>query len=170
MSKDPGFTTEYILDKTFFTECYDQTSLPTQFPKAYLKGILFLIFGVVLLEFELLPNGYVGWFFIVLSVIEAFSVYCKRTWWIWRQKISSGAGSKVIFQGDVNGVSYKNAKNTNTIAWTDISQLQQTDLGFILHIGKQRQYVSKSCLNDEAIAFMVEQHEASKAPKAPKAN
>ena len=76
----------------------------------------------------------------------------------------------MIFQGDVNGVSYKNAKNTNTIAWTDISQLQQTDLGFILHIGKQRQYVSKSCLSDEAVAFMVEQHEASKAPKAPKAH
>lgn len=110
MSKEPGFTTEYKLDKTFFAECYDQTSLPTQFPKAYLKGILFLIFGVVLLEFELLPNGYVGWFFIVLSVIEAFSVYCKRTWWLWRQRISSGAGSKIVFQGDANGVSYKTTK------------------------------------------------------------
>lgn len=68
MSKEPGFTTEYKLDKTFFAECYDQTSLPTQFPKAYLKGILFLIFGVVLLEFELLPNGYVGW--LVLYCFE----------------------------------------------------------------------------------------------------
>ena len=165
MPKDPGFTTEYTLDKTFFAECYDQTSLPTQFPKAYLKAFLFLIFGWVLLEFELLPSGYVGWFFIVLSVIEAFSVYCKRTWWLWRQKISSGAGSKVVFSGDTDGVSYKNRKTTNTIAWRDIAQLEQTDLGFILHIGKQRQYVSKSCLSDEAIAFMIEQHEVSKTSK-----
>lgn len=163
MSKESGFTTEYTLDKTFFAECYDQTSLPTQFPKAYLKGILFLVFGVVLLEFELLPNGYVGWFFIVLSVIEAFSVYCKRTWWLWRQKISSGAGSKVIFSGDTDGVSYKNRKATNTITWNQIDELEQTDLGFIIHIGKQRQYVSKSCLRDDAITFMVEQHKASKA-------
>ncbi|NOH81626.1 YcxB family protein [Vibrio sp. RE86] len=161
MSKDPGFTTEYTLDKVFFAECYDQTSVPAQFPKSYLKGFLFLIFGVVLLEFELLPNGYVGWFFIVLSVIEAFSVYCKRTWWLWRQRISSGAGSKVFFKGDLNGVSYKNYKTTNTIAWNQIDELEQTDLGLIIHIGKQRQYVSKSCLSDEAIAFMVEQHAAA---------
>ena len=72
----------------------------------------------------------------------------------------------MVFSGDTDGVSYKNRKATNTIAWRDIDQLEQTDLGFILHIGKQRQYVSKSCLNDEAVAFMVEQHEASKAPKA----
>lgn len=98
MSKDFDFTTEYTLDKPFFAECYDQTSLPVKFPQAYWKGILFLIFGVVLLEFELLPNGYVGWFFIVLSVIEAFSVYCKRTWWLWRQNISSSRGSKVVFE------------------------------------------------------------------------
>ena len=163
MPKESGFTTEYTLDKTFFVECYDQTSLPTQFPKAYLKGILFLVFGVVLLEFELLPNGYVGWFFIVLSVIEAFSVYCKRTWWLWRQKISSGAGSKVIFSGDTDGVSYKNRKATNTITWNQIDELEQTALGVIIHIGKQRQYVSKSCLSDDAITFMVEQHKASKA-------
>ena len=162
MSKEPGFTTEYTLDKTFFAECYDQTSVPIQFPKAYLKAFLFLIFGWVLLEFELLPSGYVGWFFIVLSVIEAFSVYCKRTWWLWRQRISSGSDSKVVFKGDLDGVSYKNYKTTNTIKWSQIDELEQTDLGLIIHIGKQRQYVSKSCLNDEAIAFMLEQHAAAK--------
>lgn len=162
MSKDFDFTTEYTLDKRFFAECYDQTSLPAKFPQAYLKGILFLVFGVVLLEFELLPNGYVGWFFIVLSVIEAFSVYCKRTWWLWRQTLSTSSGSKVIFKVTPNGVSYTNAKNTSSIAWSDIDQLQQSDLGFILHIGKQRQYVSKSCLSDEAIAFIVEQCAGSK--------
>ncbi|MDN3613046.1 YcxB family protein [Vibrio gallaecicus] len=162
MSKDFDFTTEYTLDKPFFAECYDQTSLPAKFPKAYLKGILFLVFGVVLLEFELLPNGYVGWFFIVLSVIEAFSVYCKRTWWLWRQTISSSSGSKVVFQVDSDGVSYKNGKNTRNITWSEIDQLQQTDLGLILHMGKQRQYVSKSCLNDEVIEFILDQHAASK--------
>lgn len=109
-----------------------------------------------------MPNGYVGWFSIVLSVIEAFSVYCKRTWWLWRQTISSGSGSKVVFQVDSKGVSYKNVKNTRSITWSEIDQLQQTDLGFILHIGKQRQYVSKSCLNDEVITFMLQQHAASK--------
>ncbi|WP_394247097.1 YcxB family protein [Vibrio profundi] len=163
MSKDSGFTFEYTLDKAFFAECYDQTSQPVKFPNAYYKGILFLIFGVTLLEFELLPNGYVGWFFIVLSVIEAFSVYCKRTWWLWRQRISSGAGSKVVFKADSNGVSYKNYKATNTIAWDQIDQLEQTDLGFIIHIGNQRQYISKSYLNDDAIAFIAEQHAAVKA-------
>ena len=163
MSKDSGFTTEYTLDKAFFAECYDQTSLPTQFPKAYLKAFLLLLFGWVLLEFELLPSGYVGWFFIVLSVIEAFSVYCKRTWWLWRQRISSGAASKVVFKGDLDGVSYKNYKATNTIKWSQIDELEQTDLGFIIHIGKQRQYVSKLCLSDSAITFMVDQHKASKA-------
>ena len=163
MSKDFSFTTEYTLDKTFFAECYDQTSQPITFPKAYLKGILFLIFGVVLLKLELLPNGYVGWFFIVLSIIEGLSIYFKRTWWLWRQKISSLSGSKVVLQVDAKGVSYKSAKNTSDIAWSDIDQLEQSGLGFIFHMGKQRQYISKSCLNDKEIAFIAEQHEISKA-------
>lgn len=162
MSQYFDFTTEYTLDKSFFAECYDQTSQPVKFPQAYLKGVLFLIFGVVLLEFELLPDGYVGWFFIVLSVIEAFSVYCKRTWWLWRQTISSSRGNKVVFQVNVNGVNYKSGKIDRCIAWSEIDQLEQTDLGFIFHIGKQRQYVSKSCLKEEAIVFMIEQHSASK--------
>ena len=162
MPKDFSFTTEYTLDKTFFAECYDQTSHPVKFPKAYLKGILFLLFGVVLLKLELLPNGYVGWFFIVLSIIEGLSIYFKRTWWLWRQKISSLSGSKVVLQVDSKGVSYKSAKNTRNIAWSEIEQLEQSDLGFIFHMGKQRQYVSKSCLNDEEIAFIAEQHAISK--------
>jgi len=163
MSKDFDFTTEYTLDKPFFAECYDQTSQPVKFPHAYLKGILFLIFGVVLLEFELLPNGYVGWFFIVLSVIEAFSIYCKRTWWLWRQTISSSRGKKVVLQINTDGVRYKSGKIDRQIAWSEIDQLEQSDLGLILHLGKQRQYVSKSCLNEEVIAFMVEQHAAAKS-------
>ncbi|MDR9827509.1 YcxB family protein [Vibrio sp. FNV 38] len=163
MSKDFAFTTEYTLDKAFFAECYDQTSLPTTFPKAYWKGILFLIFGSALVKFELLPSAYVGWFFIVLSVVEAFSVYFKRTWWLWRQTFGAKPAAKVVFQIDANGVNYKNGKNTRSIAWNEINQLTQTDLGFILHIGRQRQYVSKSCLNDQAIAYIIEQHELSKA-------
>ncbi|OLQ94595.1 hypothetical protein BIY21_08310 [Vibrio ponticus] len=163
MSKDFDFTTEYTLDKPFFAECYDQTSQPVKFPKAYLKGILFLIFGVVLLEFELLPNGYVGWFFIVLSVIEAFSVYCKRTWWLWRQTISSSRGNKVTLQINTDGVRYKSGKIDRQLAWREIDQLEQSELGLILHLGKQRQYVSKSCLNEQVVAFMVEQHAAAKS-------
>ncbi|MGF1694652.1 YcxB family protein [Vibrio lamellibrachiae] len=162
MSKDFEFTTEYTLDKTFFAECYDQTSLPVTFPKAYLKGVIFFLFGSVLILLELLPNSYVGWFFIVLSVIEALSLYYKRAWWLWRQKFSRRAGSKVIFQLGFDGVSYKSGKNARSIAWSEIDQLQQTDLGFILHMGKQRQYVSKSCLNDESIAFIIDQHAISK--------
>ncbi|MUH95420.1 YcxB family protein [Aliivibrio fischeri] len=166
MPKDFSVTTEYVLDKTFFAECYDQTSQPITFPKAYLKGILFFLFGLALLKLELLPNGYIGWFFIALSIIEAFSIYFKRTWWLWRQSISSLSGSKVVFQVDANGVSYKslkNTKNSRTIAWSDIDQVEQSDLGLIFHIGKQRQYVSKSCLNEEEISFILEQHEKSKA-------
>ncbi|MGN2616340.1 YcxB family protein [Aliivibrio fischeri] len=165
MSKDFSVTTEYVLDKTFFAECYDQTSQPITFPKAYLKGILFFLFGLALLKLELLPNGYIGWFFIALSIIEAFSIYFKRTWWVWRQSISSLSGSKVVFNVDANGVSYKslkNTKNSRTIAWSDIDQVEQSDLGLIFHIGKQRQYVSKSCLNEEEIAFILEQHEKLK--------
>ncbi|ORT52472.1 hypothetical protein ST37_01440 (plasmid) [Vibrio sp. qd031] len=158
MPKDFNFTTQYPLDKRFFAECYDQTSVPTKFPKAYLKALLFVVFGVIVLEFELLPNGYVGWFFIVLSIVEALSVLFKRTWWLWRQTFSTSSNSKVEFRLGANGVSYKSANHTRSISWIEIDQLQQTDLGFILHIGKQRQYLSKSCLSDEAIAYMVEQH------------
>ncbi|WP_264876464.1 YcxB family protein [Vibrio agarivorans] len=157
MSKDFDFTTEYTLNKPFLAECYDQTSQPTQFPKDYLKGFLFLVFGVVLLEFELLPNGYVGWFFVVLSVVEVMSVYFKRTWWLWRQTFSAKS-SKVTLQINAQGVNYKSGKIDRNITWSEIDQIEETDLGLILHLGKQRQYVSKSCLNDDAILFMLKQH------------
>ena len=117
---------------------------------------------MVLLRLELLPNGYVGWFFIVLSIIEGLSIYFKRTWWLWRQKISSLSGTKVVFQADAKGVSYKSAKITRSISWSEIDRLEQSDLGFIFHMGKQRQYVSKSCLNDKEIAFIAEQHAIAK--------
>lgn len=159
MSKEFVFTTNYSLDKAFYAECYDETSKPVKFPKAYLKGILFLLFGGILLEFELLPNGHVGWFFVVLSIIEVLSVYFKRGWWLWRQTLGSNSSSKVVFTVDTNGVSYKNGKNTRSIAWDEIDQLTQSDLGFIFHIGRQRQYISKSCLNDEAVAFILSQNE-----------
>lgn len=162
MSKAFDFTTKYTLDKRFFEECYDQTSRPVKFPKAYFKAIFFLIFGVIVVKFDLLPNSYLGWFFITLSIIEVLSVYFKRTWWVWRQTYSAGPSSQVEFQVDSKGVSYNSAANSRTIAWSEINQVQQSDLGFIFHIGKQRQYVSKSCLNDEAIAFIVEQQAASK--------
>ncbi|GLT14272.1 YcxB family protein [Vibrio algivorus] len=162
MHKAFDFTTKYTLDKRFFEECYDQTSRPVKFPKAYFKAIFFLIFGVIVVKFDLLPNSYLGWFFITLSIIEVLSVYFKRTWWVWRQTYSAGPSSQVEFQVDSKGVSYNSAANSRTIAWSEINQVQQSDLGFIFHIGKQRQYVSKSCLNDEAIAFIVEQQAASK--------
>ncbi|MGR5500324.1 YcxB family protein [Vibrio sp. DNB22_10_4] len=162
MPNNKEFTAEYTLNKAFFAECYDQTSTPTEFPKSYYKAALFLLFGSVLVKFELLPNGYLGWFFIVLSFIEALSVYFKRGWWVWRQNIGSSAGSKVELTIGTKGVTYKSGKVNNTIAWGDIDQLQQSDLGVILHMGKQRQYVSKSCLSDDMLAFMVEQHAAAK--------
>ncbi|GEA61223.1 YcxB family protein [Vibrio comitans] len=163
MSKDFDFTTEYTLDKTFFAECYDQTSRPPNVFKDYLKALFFLVFGVVLLEFELLPSGYVGWFFVVLSFIEALSVYFKRAWWLWRQTLGTSSGSKVTLQVNSKGMSYKSGKNTRDIAWGEIDQLEQSDLGLVLHLGKQRQYVSKSCLNNEAIAYIVEKQEMSKS-------
>ncbi len=58
MSKAFDFTTKYTLDKRFFEECYDQTSRPVKFPKAYFKAIFFLIFGVIVVKFDLLPNSY----------------------------------------------------------------------------------------------------------------
>ncbi len=157
MSKDFEFTTEYPLDKHFFEECYDQTSRPVTFPKSYLKGLFFLVFGVIVVKFELLPSSYLGWFFIVLSVVEFLNVFFKKSWWVWRQTYSTGSGSKVIFKVDSDGVSYESNATQRTITWSEISQLEQTERGFILHIGKQRQYLSKSCLNEDVIAFMIEQ-------------
>jgi hypothetical protein len=125
--------------------------------------MLFLVFGGILLEFELLPNGHVGWFFVVLSIIEVLSVYFKRGWWLWRQTLGSNSSNKVIFTLDSSGIGYQNGKVTRNINWTEINLITQTDLGFILHIGKQRQYVSKSCLSDQAMAFILQQHEAETA-------
>lgn len=162
MSKDFDFTTQYTLDKPFFEECYDQTSRSSTFPGSYLKAMFFLIFGGIVVQFKLLPSSYLGWFFIVLSVVEVLNVYFHRAWWVWRQTYSTGSGSKVTFHVDDSSVRYESPANSRRIAWDKIDQVQQGDLGIVFHMGKQRQYVSQSCLNDEVIAFIVKQHQASK--------
>ena len=69
----------------------------------------------------------------------------------------------MVFQVGANGVSYKSAKIDRSITWSEIDELEETNLGFILHLGKQRQYISKSYLNEQAIEFMKQQHKVSKA-------
>lgn len=83
---------------------------------------------MVLLEFELLPNGYVGWFFIVLSVIEACSVYFKKNLVAMASNHQFKRGSKVVFDVNADGVRCKSGKVDRSLAWNDIDQLEQTDL------------------------------------------
>lgn len=152
-----NYTTTYVLDKTHFSETFDESATPETGIRAYAKAIILAMLGLALLyvaEF----SGYFAWFLIGLGVIEGLSVRFKKPWWLARQMLSRAANNKVTLSIDEHGIKTESAYVDSTIAWENISHIQPTERGWLLYQGEKRRgprsYLSNRCLSDEAIAFI----------------
>jgi hypothetical protein len=153
MNNALSFTSKFILDKAHFNECYTESTILELSAKAFLKSGVLMFFGLILLLFTPV-NAYAAWFVIALGILEALSLYYNQPWWVLRQMLSKASNSEVTLTIDEQGVLSESFYHNGRILWQDITSIQETSLGFVLHFitgkSKGKSYLSKSCLSAEA--------------------
>ena len=162
MSAAFSYTAEYVLDKTYFEECFTQSVNTTPNLKQYSKTAIFTVIGLAILMQESvgkLPSNsqeiyYLGYFFIGLAVVEWLSIRFKKNWWLWRQMISKAAGDHVSLTIDEKGIHSQSTHVNQHILWTDVYRITQTDAGFLIALQKSTTYLSKRCLDAASIEFI----------------
>lgn len=152
------FETHFILNRDHYAECFDQSILyksPQKLRIGFISalsatGLFFLFFTEV--------KGLLAWFFLAMAVLEYVSFKYRRAWWLSRQMLSKNAGNKITLIFDENGIENKSVYINNQLAWVSIKSFHENETGFMLnlHQGTQ-QYLSKSCLNSEIQAYVLQQ-------------
>ena len=165
MTQSSSFSANFILDKAHYTECYTQSSTLTHDKKTYFKANILTLFGLIIL-LATPVNPYAAWFVIALGILESVSVYYHKPWWVARQMLSKASRSEVTLTLDEQGVLTESFHINSRILWSDVTSVVETDLGFVISfsLGKSvmgkdigsKSYISKSCLSDEAIAFIIQ--------------
>ena len=146
------FSTSYVLDKTHFSECYDESVITDKSIRAYYKSIGLFTAGVILIFSPI--DKYLAWFILSLGVIEALNVYYNKAWWLMRQRLSKASGNNVNLIINEDGIFVKsNFVDTKTL-WSDIIEIKQTEKGFLLKLNKSTSYISNRCLSNDAISFI----------------
>ncbi|RTR34850.1 YcxB family protein [Shewanella atlantica] len=152
MNSPFSFTSRYILDKTHFSECFDESVTIDKSPRAYYKAIGFILVGTALLLTG--TNAYASLFLVGLGALEALSVKFKKTWWLWRQMMSKAASNEVKLTIDEQGISSESIYVNSSILWSEITELTVTNRGFLIKNSKGMNYISKRSLDAAAIEFI----------------
>lgn len=156
MSLPFSYSTQYTLDKSHFSETFDESITPSKRP--YLKVIIFGLLGITFLLF-VDASPYTGWFMIGLSALEYLSVRYKKPWWLMRQLISKAANSELTLTIDELGISSQSLYVKSNILWADVTQLEQTPQGWLIYHPAGKNYISKRCLSSAANTFLLKQSE-----------
>ncbi|WP_114327702.1 YcxB family protein [Candidatus Colwellia aromaticivorans] len=159
MNTPTSFTCKFTLDKAHFNECYSQSNTVDRSANAYFKGGVLMLFGLIILLFTPV-NAYAAWFVIALGILEALAIYYSQPWWVLRQMLSKASGSEVTVTIDEQGVLSESFYHTGRILWSEVSEIKNTSLGFVLHFtaGKStsKSYLSKACLTTSAQEYIVQ--------------
>lgn len=145
-------TNYYILNREYFSECFDESGNTATSLKTYRQAILLIIMTGVFFVMEI--GGYVAWFLLCLSVVELLSIRYKRSWWIARQMLSRDAGSKVNLRIDDQGIFTDSAYHQQGILWNDITELKNTEKGFVVIYNSGTSYLSRSGLDEDVLALL----------------
>jgi len=145
-------TSYYILNREHFSECFDESGDTAASLKTYRQAILLIIMAGVFFVMEI--GGYVVWFLLCLSVVELLSIRYKRSWWIARQMLSRSAGSKVTIRIDDQGIFTDSAYHQQGILWSDITELKNTEKGFVVIHNSGTSYLSRSGLDEDVLALL----------------
>lgn len=142
-------SSNYILNREYFSECFDQTADTTPNPKKYLLAITFAVIAGVMFATE--TEAYMAWFLICLSAVELLSIRYKRAWWIARQMLSRAAGSKVTIRIDDEGIFTNSSHHQLAMLWDEINAIKSTEKGFVISHDSGNCYVSRSGLDESAL-------------------
>ncbi|MCC2605773.1 YcxB family protein [Planctobacterium marinum] len=147
------YSTTYKLDKSHFSETYDQSVTDDFVKRGYIKALILALVGSgVLLATEI--SGYIAWFIIGLGGLEALSVRFHKAWWLARQMISKAANNKVTLTIDEEAVKSHSIHVNSKITWQDITKIQQTSAGWLLYLPSGKSYLSNRCLSAQAQEFL----------------
>ena len=150
------YSTSYTLDKSHFSETFDESMPQNKSNKAYFKSIGLALSGLAILNFtELSP--YDAWFLVAIGAVDALGIYFRKPWWLARQMISEAANNKLTLTIDENGVMSKSFSVESRLAWTEIESIERTKRGWLLYYPAGRSYLSARCLSEEANEFIGKQ-------------
>lgn len=152
MKSEYSYTTQYTLDKSHFSECFDESVVIDTSIRAHKKAIIFILIGIVLLLTGI--NAYASWFLIVLGVLEALNIRYKKPWWLMRQMVSKAANNEVTLTINEQGISNDSFYVKGTILWQDVVSMSESEQGFLIKQANTVNYLSKRSLDEEAIAFV----------------
>ncbi len=153
-----SYTTQYILNKQHFRECYSQSVIANNAISAYFKSIVLSLIGLLLVRYSEV-NAYIAWFIVCLGGLEALSVYYHKAWWVTRQVFSKAANSEVTLTIDEEGITSQSAFVELKLEWQAVKALTATELGWLVEHGQGKNYISNSCLTAQAIAFLTAKSE-----------
>lgn len=71
-----SYTTTYVLDRSHFSETFDESATSETGIRAYAKAVGLAVAGLVVLLFTPF-TGYLAWFLVGLAVVEGLSVRFK---------------------------------------------------------------------------------------------
>ena len=156
MTSPFSYSTTYILDKSHFSETFDESVTLNNSKNVYFKSIALGILGLAILLFTDI-SAYGAWFIVALGALEAFSIRFRKSWWLARQMISKAANTELTLSIDENGVSSKSFHVESKISWLEVKKIEKTPQGWLLFHAGGKNYVSSRCLSEAANEFMREQ-------------
>jgi len=150
------YKTSFILDKPYFQECFDQSAIVEPGINAYKKAIAIAAVGAVLVLFTDV-NDYAAWFIFCLGILEAVSTHYRKPWWVTRQMLSRASKSEVELTINSDGIFTKSRFAQVDIPWQSISNIDATELGWLISHQNGRTYLSNSHLSEEIRSFIEKQ-------------
>lgn len=153
MNSEFSYSTSYILDKSHYSETFDESVTIDTSYRPYVKAIVVALVGLVLIYASDM-SPYFCWFLIGLGGVEALSVRFQKSWWLARQIISKAANNEMTLTINTDGVFAKSLYVDGKILWADIKRIEATKQGWLLHFAKGKTYISNRTLSVEAIGFL----------------
>jgi hypothetical protein len=144
----------YILNREYFTECFDESADTPPNVKKYSKALLLIVMACVF--FAIKVEIYVSWFLLALGIVELLSIRYKRSWWVSRQMLSRSAGSKVNIRINDKGIFADSTHHQQNILWSDISEIKNTERGYVIIYNRGTNYLSKRKLDEDYLNLLAE--------------
>ncbi|PKH03538.1 hypothetical protein CXF72_05700 [Psychromonas sp. MB-3u-54] len=149
------FQSKFVLNREHFEECFDQSLLLGGKPTPRYKLMAFLVFagGAIILFSD--QQKTVGLFIVSLSFVEYFSFRYRRAWWLMRQMWSKNSHNTITLTISEQSIKTESLYNNNELLWDEVKHEVETPKGLMLFLKDgAKNYLSKSSLNEQAIAFI----------------
>ena len=150
------YTTQFTLSREYLGECFDESKRYNKGTKPnFILPIAMLALGTFALVWTDQPKS-LGFFILVLGVIELLHIRYKRAWWLTRQMLGRTGGQKVTLSLDEQGIETRSGSTTTNTSWADVSTVVETERGLILITSNGgQQYLSKSIFPEEVVLEIV---------------